>query len=131
VPLYVDFDPVNKILRFRIEGKIANEELHDCYERFGEIASILNPAAAITDLSGASLNISHQAISDLARRAPALRDPQRPRIIVAPDPLVFGMARIFETEGAGSRPNLYVVQSVDAALAILGITEAHFTPYNP
>ena len=52
----------------------------------------------------------------------------RPRVIVAPTNLEFGLARMFQILGESARPLLSVVHTLDEALAALGIQFAHFEP---
>ena len=52
----------------------------------------------------------------------------RPRVIVAPTNLEFGLARMFQIQGESARPLLSVVHTLDEALAALGIRFAHFEP---
>jgi len=131
VPFYWDFDQVNGILRFRLAGRITDEEVHDYYREASEIALAVNPRAGIMDLSDViSLDVSRQTISNLAKGVPILPDPERPRIVIASSTLVLGITRMFLTEGEVTRPNLYVVQTQEAAWAILGVKDVHFGPYN-
>ena len=41
--------------------------------------------------------------------------------MVAPSDKVFGLARMFELQGEGTRANLHVVRTMKEALAILGV----------
>lgn len=55
-------------------------------------------------------------------------DATRPRIIVAPTTIGFGLARMFQILGESTRPLLTVVRTVDEALAALGVQSPHFEP---
>ncbi len=51
---------------------------------------------------------------------------RRPRFIAVMNPSGFGLARMFQTLGAATRPLLEVVHTLDEALAALGIQSPHF-----
>ena len=53
---------------------------------------------------------------------------QRPRIVVAPSTVGFGLARMFQIVGERKRPLLQVVRTMEEALAALGIESPHFEP---
>jgi hypothetical protein len=50
------------------------------------------------------------------------------RCVVAPSAKVFGLARMFELQGEGTRAKLHVVRTMKEALAILGVQEPKFDP---
>jgi hypothetical protein len=50
------------------------------------------------------------------------------RCVVTPSDKVFGLARMFELQGEGTRANLHVVRTMKEALAILGVQEPKFDP---
>ncbi|HEU4504930.1 MAG TPA: hypothetical protein VFR79_08870 [Nitrospira sp.] len=55
-------------------------------------------------------------------------DTSRPVIFVAPTADLFGMARIFELQGAESRPNLQMVHTAEEASRVLNICDPQFAP---
>ncbi len=57
-----------------------------------------------------------------------MADATRPRIIVAPGAVAFGLSRMFQMLGESTRPLLEVVRTMDEALTALGIQSAHFEP---
>jgi hypothetical protein len=73
-----------------------------------------------------SFAVSANTIHELAMSAPAMPNPGRPRILIAPSPQTFGIARMFEMMGQDKRPEMHVVHSEKKALAILGIQETRF-----
>jgi hypothetical protein len=50
----------------------------------------------------------------------------RPRILVVPDTVGFGLARMFQIMGESTRPLLEVVHTMDEALSGLGVKSPHF-----
>jgi len=74
--------------------------------------------------------VSNEFIRQLANQEPAMADAtSRPRIIVAPDTVGFGLSRMFQLMGESTRPLLNVVRTMGEALAELNIQSPHFQPY--
>jgi hypothetical protein len=129
VPSDVEFDSTNRILRFRLEGTVTDESLSECYRIIAKYAALTAPSTGILDLSAVtSVQVSPETIRRLAALPPAIPDPKSPRVIIAPSPHVFGIARMFEIQGQVTRPSLHVVRTDGEAFAILGILEPHFEP---
>jgi hypothetical protein len=124
-----DFDPTHQILRSTFSGKVSDEDLLN-HQRVGLLlVTSLDPRFAIIDLSAADpFEVTADGMRALAKLPPAMPKMDRPRVVIAPSDYTFGMARIFEVEGEGTRPSLHVVRSVKEAWAILGveIEEAKF-----
>jgi hypothetical protein len=122
-----EFDSANKILQCRFTGRVSDEELKHFYEATAQYAGALGPHGAIVDFTGVeSFDVTPLTVRVLAKAAPAVPDPHRPRIIVASSPHIFGMARMFEFEGESTRPSLHVVRRVEDAWTILGVERPHF-----
>ena len=129
MPYQIDFDASNRILRARFKGHVTDDDLRNVY-RFGEENVVrLDPLSGITDFSEVTaVAFSPQTMRDLARAKPIMPDPSRPVIFVAPTPDLFGMARMFELEGAETRPNLHVVHTPEQAYQILNVQDPQFAP---
>ena len=129
MPYHIDFDSTNRILRARFEGRVTDDELKEVY-RFGqENVTRFDPQSGINDFSGVTtVAFSSETMRDLARSKPIMPDPSRLVVFVAPAPHLFGMARMFELQGAESRPNLHVVRTAAEAYAVLNVREPQFQP---
>lgn len=129
MPFHFEFDPVQEILRGRIEGPVTDESLQEFYRLAGEHAVRLLPRSAISDFSAVtSFEVSSETIRELARLAPAMPDPTRPRVAVAPSGLVFGLVRMFQSVAGDTRPKLHVVRTMEEAYALLGVKAPRFEP---
>src|SRR5580658_672990 len=129
VPDYSEFDPMNRILRGRLEGAVTDELQQEFYGLAGEYFERTAARAGITDLSAVTfLEVSPQTIRDLASSPPAIQDRELRRFTVAAAPGIFGMARMFELGGQDTRPNLHVVRTMKEVCVILGITDPKFEP---
>jgi hypothetical protein len=130
VSYHFEFDSANRIARVRLEGVLADEEMKRCYREAGEYFASINPRASVFDLSAVtSLEVTSRVVHELANSPPILPDPSRPRVIVAPSPATFGMARMFEIVGGSTRPNHHTVRTAQEAWAILGVWEPQFKPH--
>lgn len=123
-----EFDPVNKILLFRAEGVLTDEALAEAYRAVRKYAIATGASTGIMDLSPVSeFAVSTEFVRQLALQEPAMPDSAtRPRVIVAPDTVGFGLARMFQLLGEPARPLLSVVHTLDEALAALGVQSPHF-----
>ena len=72
------------------------------------------------------LDISSEAISRMAEMQPVFA-PDSMHVIVAPQDLSFGLARMFSMLGEQTRPNLHVVRTMEEAYGLLGITRSQFS----
>ena len=129
MPYQFDFDSAQRILRCRMEGVVTDEELKEYYRDVERHSVREEPLGGILDLSAVtSLDVSPNTIRELAKLPPAMPNPLRPRVVIAPSPPVFGIARMFEMQGQDTRPSLHVVRTEKEAMAILGITQTKFGP---
>jgi hypothetical protein len=129
MPNFFDFDATNRILRCRLEGPVTDEVLKNYYQLAAEYVSRTSPRAGIMDLSAVTaFDVSPESIRELAQSSPVMPNQELPRFVIAASPKVFGLARMFELEGQHTRPNLHVVQSMEAACVVLGIENLRFEP---
>ncbi len=125
-----EFDPVNKILLLRYEGRLTDESLAEFYRAIRKYSTATDAGAGILDLSLVTeFAVSTEFIRQLANQEPAMADAtRRPRIIVASGAVGFGLSRMFQMLGEPTRPLLNVVRTLDEALAALNIQSPHFQP---
>jgi len=125
-----EFDPVNKILRLRVEERLTDELAVEIYSAIRKYATATDASAGIWDMSSVSeFAMSAECVRRLASQEPAMPDAaQRPRIIAVVNPCGFGLARMFQIIGESTRPRLQVVHTLDEALAKLGVQSTHFEP---
>jgi hypothetical protein len=127
--LRFEFDPVNKILLGLLDGRLTDELLGEAYETARKYAVATDASAGIWDTSSVTeFAISSEFIRSLASREPIIADPKRPRFVVAPQTVAFGLFRMFQLTGDHTRPLLTIVRSLGEALAALGVQAPHFEP---
>jgi len=125
-----EFDPVNKVLLARFEGRFTDEAAAEFYREIRERSTATDASAGIWDLSSVTeFAVSGEFIRWLADQEPAMPDgARRPRILVAPTLEGFGLARMFQIAGESTRPLLQVVRTLDEAFAALGVQSPQFQP---
>jgi hypothetical protein len=129
MPCSLDFDSKNRILRWCLHGHVTEQELKTTYTKLYEIVVRIQPSAGIVDGSDVtSFEISADLMRLLAKAAPIMPDPALLRVIIAPSPDFYGLARMFEIQGEATRPNLHVVRTEREAFAILAVQDPHFDP---
>jgi hypothetical protein len=124
---HFDFDKKNKTIRCRVEGRVTDGSLREHYRTIAQHGAENPTYSGLLDMSGVvSFSVTAETVRELAQLPPAIPDPNIPRVIVAGSNQMFGMARMFELQGADARPNLHVVRTEKEAFAILGVTAPDF-----
>ena len=124
----VDLDPTHRVLRITVTTALTDETGRDIYEAVARLVSRGGPYAAITDLSQVvDFPISANTIRALAAMAPAIPLGDRPSVIVAREPALFGLARMFELNRNSMGGQLQVVQTMDEAYDLLKVTPKDFS----
>ena len=127
------FDPVNKILLIRVQGRLTDELYAEPQRAFWKHWAATDASAGIVDFSP----VTEFALSaDFVRRLVDQELDQelvrnfnmRPRVVIAPTDLEFGLARMYQTLGEGKHTNFKVVRTMDEALAERGVESTHFEP---
>jgi hypothetical protein len=123
----VDLDPKHRVLRITVTTTVTDEALKEIYQTIARLASQGGPYAAITDFSKVvDYPVSAEAIRYLAATAPAV-PAGRPRVIVAPQPALYGLARMFELYRDSMGGQLQVVHSMDEAYDLLSVSPEDFS----
>ncbi len=125
-----EFDPVNKILLLRVEGRVTDESITEGYWAIRKYSTETDARAGIWDLASVTdFAVSPEFIRELAYREPAMPDAtRRPRFFVAPATLGLSVSSLFEIAAGPMNPLFKIVLSVGEALATLGIQSPHFEP---
>jgi hypothetical protein len=124
----VDLDPKHRVLRITVTTPLTDESSRNIYQAVARLASRGGPYAAITDLSQvADFPISADTVRALAATAPAIDLGDRPSVIVAPRPALYGLARMFELHRDSMGGQLQVVHSMDEAYDLLKVSPEDFS----
>ena len=129
MPYLFEFDPGNSLLQGRLYGRVTSDELKEYFQVGVKCIAAKRPRAGITDMTAITLfEVTPQSIRELANVPPIVASQDLLRVIVASAPDVFGMARMFESHGETTRPNLHVVKTCKEALVIVGVREPNYEP---
>jgi hypothetical protein len=122
-----EFDPQNKILLLRVEGRLTDELATEVYWSVRKYSTATHAQAGIWDLSAVTdLAVSPEVIREVASREPAMADAKCPRFLVAPPMTGLSLACLFEMTGSDKNPLLKVVLSRNEALEALGVQTPRF-----
>ena len=121
-----EFDPVNKVVCWRLRGEVTEELFAESLQLVADILADTNPNSGIIDFSEVtSLHLSTDTLKQTASSKPVFPT-KLPRIIVAPSGHVYGMARMFAVITESTRKDVQVVRTMDEAYQLLGIKEPEF-----
>ena len=124
-----EFDPANKILLLRFEGRLTDELYAEAYQAAQRYWVASDARMGIVDFSpGTEAALSTEFLKRLANREPVGDATKQPRVVVAPTTFDYGLARMFQIMGESTRPLLHVVHTLDEAFAVLGVQSTHFDP---
>ena len=125
-----EFDAVNHILLLRVDGRLTDELLTECYEAIRVRSLATDARVGIFDFTSASdFPVSTELIRRLAKLEPAMPEANmRPRVLVAPQIHAYGLIRMFQIVAEDTRPLLHVAHTLDDALQSLGVQSSQFEP---
>jgi hypothetical protein len=131
MPYSLEFAPAHRMFRCRFTGDATLESLREFISEASQFVIEYGQGSltGIIDFSDvASFDLSPLDVRELASLPPVIEDREALRFIVAPSPVVYGLARMFELLGQETRPNLHVVRSPKEVWVILGMDEPQFEP---
>ena len=128
---HFEYDPDLCILLVVVEGEINQDDIFSYHEEIKTKLDSHKVKAAITDLSGVEKSDlpSHMVWELASRDALLLR--KVPRIIVAPQSYLYGMARMYQLSANIPSELLEIVHTRDEALAAMGAKNARFQRLKP
>jgi hypothetical protein len=122
------FDVNNRLLLVSATGNLTREDYlagHELIERFMATAG---PCSAIVDLSAVErFDLTTQFAREIGKMRPAIPVGMK-RVVVAPQPAIYGTARLVATLREGTGGELILTQSIAEACARLGIESPEFAP---
>jgi hypothetical protein len=124
-----DLDPSHRVLRITVTTALTDDACTNIYRAIERLASRGGPyKATILDLSQVEdFPVSADTIRALAATGPAVPG-EGPRVIVASEPALYGLARMFELHRDSTGGNLQtVVRSLDEAYTLLKVTPQGFS----
>jgi len=125
-----ELDAENRIFKATFRGPLTSDSIKEFY-RAAAAATLLarDFRGSIADFSGVTqIRATPHSIRELAAQPPADPVASRPRVVVAPNALIFALARLFQALGKATRPNLHVVRTLSQALDMLEVASPNFEP---
>jgi hypothetical protein len=100
-----EFDPVDKILLGRIEGRLTHESAIEIYQSGQKYSISTDANAAILDFSLVTeFPISSESLRQLAPAEPAMPDAKRPRFVVATDTCIRPISHVSDHRRTNETP---------------------------
>ena len=122
-----EFDATNRILRLSFLGDLTDRLLLDGYEAARAAWFRHGPFHFIADYSAVSdFPVSNETIRAIASRHPVMTNNYL-AIIVAPQNVLYDLARMFELLTPDTRHNIHVVHTRDEALKLIGVPSPTFS----
>ncbi len=129
MPYHFEFDPANRILNCRFEGRVTDKDLKEFYRICPKYIGHSAPSCDLVDMTAVtSFEGSAKTMIELAELPPLTADVNTPCFVVAPSPHIFGLMRMFQIRGETTRPNLHVVGTQEEVWRFLGIRKPSFEP---
>jgi hypothetical protein len=115
-----------KTMLIRVKGEVTNESLVALYQTslgYPTASSSIVDFSAVTECS-VSCDFIRQSAHHLATRA----DSNSLLLIVAPQPHVYGLCRMFQTLAEGAAPLFLIVHTLEEAFAAIGSELLYLEP---
>jgi hypothetical protein len=131
----IDLDPKHRVIRVAVKDAITDELAEGCYWTISHVAARGGQWATIFDLSKVkSTTLTADAVRSLARRTmpsgerkSAIPAPERPQVIAAKAPAIFGLSRMFQICREFLGEEFQVVGSMKEAYEMVGACPRDFT----
>ncbi|UYN96134.1 MAG: hypothetical protein KIT25_04080 [Enhydrobacter sp.] len=121
------FDRRTRLMLVRFGGALSLDDLARLDERGPRLAALLAPAGVIHDFT--AIERLDVTAAQMATRAQQQQFCSRlPRAVVAPQPAIFGLMRLYGTyQSAAGHTAPVMARTMDEAAAILGLPPPAFT----
>jgi hypothetical protein len=128
MPFRFEFDAGNKILLMRFEGRLTKESALELYQAIRTHSVATDASAGIWDFSSTTeIALSGGFLRRIVDLEPAMPDgAKRPRVAIPPPTARLSMLRALEVVVQVTRPRFKIVQTMEEALAELGVPFPHF-----
>ena len=127
MPHWFEYDRSHGILRCRVEGEVDDAEVRRFHRVARALGEQLRPRAGILDLTAVTaFEVSAEAVQQLAAAPPAFGDSKLARLVVAPQPNIYGLTRMFQQLRGETRPNIVLLRQAAEAYALLGVPAPQF-----
>jgi hypothetical protein len=123
----LDFDPEHRVLRVTLTGVLTETAFLAAREDYARFIQTEGLCHGLFDFRGVSkFEVSAGFVRRLAEEAPTFPT-NKIRVGVAPQPVIYGMIRMFQMIGAETAEGLHVVKTMKEAYALLGFKSLTFS----
>jgi hypothetical protein len=120
------FDRENEVLLVAIDGELTRDSYLAAYDGIVAFMRSHGPCSAIVDFTRVDrFDLSADFAREIATMRPAI-PPGKQRVVIAPQAVVYGTARMVAALRAGRGAEMTVVRSLTEALAALGLSKPSF-----
>jgi hypothetical protein len=121
------FDRQRKLLRLAFAGHVSEPGYLSAYEDVVAFMQSNGPCSTITDFSAADrFDVSTAFAREIGEKRPMTIPSDIRRVVVAPQPAIYGTARIMAARREGSRAEIRVTRSLASAYAAFGTDGSKF-----
>ena len=114
-------DASQKLVIRKFSGEISDADILENPRRVQADPQFDPSFSEVVDFSGVTGgDVSTSAIQELARQKSIFNLASK-RVVIAPQPLLYGLTRMFEVYAEGTKPNIKLVHTFDEAREFLGL----------
>jgi hypothetical protein len=125
----IDYDSLHKIVRISVEGVFTDHVLRESYRALKQFNDSYCTCCGIADCTNVTeVQLSSAAIRWMADVQPPVFPADMLKVFVSPKDVMFGVWRMFQEAGFGTRWNIRVVRPMDEALKLIGVESPTFSP---
>ena len=127
----IDFDSRHRVLRVSPFGIITDEIMSNADAAVRRFLAQEGAQFGIFDYSAVTqLLVSSEYVRDVAQNKPAVPS-MKLRVAIAPQPMIYGMNRMYSSLIDGKRSDFQVVHTMSEAEALIGLGTLTFSPTSP
>lgn len=126
----IETDRKQQVLCVTIGGIVTQKEFDDVYDEIAKVCAVDPPKLAVVDFTMITFSaLSAEYAISVAWRSPAIPLPAL-RVIVAPQPHIYGMARMVGSYRLGMDGKFHVVRTMEECYPLLGVKKLEFSSWN-
>jgi hypothetical protein len=126
----IETDRKQQVLCVTIGGIVTQKEFDDLYDQVAKACAVDAPKLAIVDFTTVTFSgVSAEHAISVAWSTPAIPLPAV-RVIVAPQPHIYGMARMVGSYRQEMDGKFHVVRTMEECYPLLGVKKLEFSSWN-
>jgi hypothetical protein len=126
--VFLSLDEESRVLYIRFEGIATDDVLLYRYQQVREWVAVHGYFSSISDFSEVtSFEVTSTGVKQLEAHSPLVSD-EFLRVVVAPQDIAFGMARMFGILGSNTRRSVEVVHTLAEAYRLFGVELLDLSP---